>query len=69
MDNQSIASLDEKRKQAQQDYVIQMAAEKSMTMEQLETHILHDICAGVPTEETANILTNMFHACQRVTAP
>ena len=66
MSTTSISPLDEKRKTAQEDYVIALAAERCLTVDQLEARITRDLCNGVPSPETANILTNMLEAARRV---
>ena len=64
--NGSITRLDQKRKQAQENYVIALAAERGLTVKQLETRITVDLCSGVPSLETAGILTGMLEAARRV---
>ncbi len=66
MSTQIIAPLDEKRKTAQETYVSALAAERGITVDQLEARITRDLCNGVPSPETANILTNMLKAARRV---
>lgn len=57
---------DEKRKKAQEDYIANLAAEQGMTVEALSNRIMCDLMAGVPDRQTMTILTNMFHAAERV---
>lgn len=66
MSTTSISPLDEKRKTAQEDYVIALAAERRLTVDQFATRITYDLCNGVPSLETANILMGMLEAARRV---
>ena len=59
--------VDARRKAAQEKYIIDLAAKKGITVGQLESRLLRDLNAGVPADMLA-ILTNMFHAAERVTA-
>lgn len=54
------------RIQAQEDYIANLATEKGMTVEALGNRIMYDLMAGVPDRQTMIILTNMFHAAERV---
>ncbi len=58
----------DQRKLAQEKYIQDLAAQVGMTVAQLENHIMYDLAAGVPDRETMTILTNMFHAAERVNA-
>ena len=67
MDNRPTLD-DDARKKAQEQYVEEFAAKKGMTVDQLENRLLSDLAAGVPDRETMTILTNMFHAAERITS-
>jgi len=56
------------RKAAQEQYITRLAAECGITTDALENRLLSDLAAGVPNQKTMVILTNMFHAAERVNA-
>jgi len=56
------------RKAAQEQYIRDLAADRGETTEQLETMLMVNLCAGAPDRPTMTILTNMFHAAERVNA-
>ena len=66
MSTNIVSPLDVKRKQAQEDYVVALAAERGLSVAQLEARITSDLCNGVPSLETAGILTGMLEAARRV---
>jgi len=53
------------QKQAQEQYIRDLAAERGLTTEQLEARIVGDLCGYLPLE-TANILLGMLEAARRV---
>ena len=55
----------QKRKQAQEQYIIQLAAERNLTVEQLEARITYDLCNYLPPA-TGNVLLGMLEAARRV---
>ena len=66
MSTTSIAQKDAQRKQAQEDYIVNLAAAKGITTDALETRIITDLAGGVPSHKTMTILTNMLAAARRV---
>jgi len=53
------------QKQAQEQYIRDLAAERGLTTKQLEARIVGDLCGYLPLE-IANILLGMLEAARRV---